>query len=93
MQDQQSGQGTSAAYGPPPQAYGQAAPTWTCEACGFVGFPQRTKEMSPLAWMVFVILIFLCIVLCWIPFVSMKRDMEICPRCGHNHVRGIRKKG
>jgi rRNA maturation endonuclease Nob1 len=49
--------------------------------------------MSPLAWMVFVILIFLCIVLCWIPFVSMKRDMEICPRCGHNHVRGIRKKG
>jgi hypothetical protein len=67
-------------YEQPPQTL------WTCKFCRFVGLPTRTTEMSPYAWVVALFLLPLCALLFWIPLVIMKRDVAVCPRCGHRHL-------
>lgn len=77
-----------APYGPPMQFYPQPPQVhWTCQHCGFVGAPNRLQEISPLAWVFFVFLVFACLVLCWVPLVAIKRPVEVCPQCGHKHIQ------
>lgn len=54
----------------------------TCRSCGFHGHMRITNKISTGGWILFVVLIFLCIFLCWIPLVAMKDYAQFCPQCG-----------
>jgi GYF domain 2/LITAF-like zinc ribbon domain len=63
----------------------QAAPlvgVWTCRYCGAHGSGVHIKSVSTGGWIVFVVLLVLCFVLCWVPLVTMKDQKTKCVRCG-----------
>jgi hypothetical protein len=47
--------------------------------------PVSTKRMSQTGWILFVVLLFVCLPLCWIPFVvdGTKEEVRKCPTCGN----------
>lgn len=55
----------------------------TCPYCKYSGLPVIEKKVSEAGWVVFVILLLFCLILCWIPFVvdGLKKDVRICPSC------------
>lgn len=72
---------------PPPNPYGiQPAypqqPTYlTCRQCGYVGQPTMVERISVAGWIVFSLLLLLCLPLFWIGLL-IKERRSLCPRCG-----------
>lgn len=56
----------------------------TCPYCKYNGPPTIEKKVSEAGWVVFVVLLLFCIVLCWIPFVidGLQKEVRKCPSCG-----------
>ena len=56
----------------------------TCPVCEHDGAPYVGEQVSSTGWIVFVVLLFLCIFLAWIPFVtdSLKEEVRKCGNCG-----------
>jgi lipopolysaccharide-induced tumor necrosis factor-alpha factor len=54
-----------------------------CPFCGHEGPPQTKRQISVAGWVLFVVLIFLCLPLCWLPFVidGCKEDIHKCMKC------------
>jgi lipopolysaccharide-induced tumor necrosis factor-alpha factor len=46
--------------------------------------PLTSKKVSMAGWVLFVVLIFLCLPLCWLPFVidGCKEEIRQCAACG-----------
>lgn len=57
-------------------------PQWKCPFCQTENPPRIEKELSSSAWIVFVVLLLVCLPLCWIPFVTMKTEKRVCSGCG-----------
>jgi hypothetical protein len=55
-----------------------------CPFCGQEGVPVVSKQISAVGWVLFVVLLIMCIPLCWIPFVvdGCKEDVRKCAACG-----------
>lgn len=55
-----------------------------CKYCGYEGEPQVNKVVSGTGWLVFVILLFVCPLLCWLPFIvkAFKEEQMRCSACG-----------
>ncbi len=54
-----------------------------CPICNFEGTPIVDQQISMAGWVVFAVLLFVCIPLCWTPFVAsgLKEDVYRCPNC------------
>jgi hypothetical protein len=67
-------------YAPP----GAASFGFRCPYCGFQGPPVTKKKISIAGWVVFAALLFMCIPLCWLPFVvdGCKEEERRCVGCG-----------
>lgn len=78
-QSQQQG-GYGPGYGQQMQPAGIGG--WKCPMCSYQGMPQSREKISTAGWILFVVLIFLCIFLCWIPLITMKSRANACPQCG-----------
>lgn len=59
-------------------------PAVTCPQCGHNGPPEITKEVSTMGWVMFVVLLCFCLLLCWLPFVidAFKENKKKCAGCG-----------
>lgn len=55
-----------------------------CPMCGKEGIPVVTKGLSTGGWAFFIALLFLCLPLCWLPFVieGCKEEKRKCAACG-----------
>ena len=55
-----------------------------CPFCNYEGVPHVTKQVSATGWLLFVLLLFVCFPLCWLPFVGdgCKEELKRCPACG-----------
>jgi lipopolysaccharide-induced tumor necrosis factor-alpha factor len=55
-----------------------------CPFCGFQGPPSMKKKISATGWILFVVLLLMCIPLCWLPFVvdGCKEEERRCLGCG-----------
>lgn len=55
-----------------------------CPFCKYEGTPIIEERINTQGWIVFAILLFVCLPLCWIPFVgnSFKEQLIRCPSCG-----------
>jgi DNA-directed RNA polymerase subunit RPC12/RpoP len=55
-----------------------------CPYCKYEGYPIMEEKISTEGWILFVVLLFVCLPLCWIPFVSrsFKQQIVRCPNCG-----------
>ena len=55
-----------------------------CPYCGNENPPIVEKKMSTGGWVLFVVLLLFCFVLCWIPFVvdGCKEEKRRCSACG-----------
>lgn len=81
-----SGYGPAPGYGAPPvqhvvHSYAVQPQGWRCPYCGFAGQPVQYTSITTAGWIVFVLLLFLCIILCWIPLISMREQKTVCPGC------------
>jgi LITAF-like zinc ribbon domain len=63
---------------PPPYQPPQAG--YRCPRCGTTYLPIIETKVSQDGWVVFVILLFFCLPLCWIGLL-MKQETRICPMC------------
>jgi hypothetical protein len=52
-----------------------------CAVCGCTATPILKQRISTAGWIVFAVLIFLCIFLCWIPLITMREQSHACPQC------------
>jgi hypothetical protein len=75
-------------YGPPPPSqYGMHhsphAPmaAFQCRACGYAGNAMIIEKISSGGWIAFVLLLFVCLPLCWIPLIWIKDRRSQCPNC------------
>jgi uncharacterized membrane protein len=57
------------------------APMWRCPFCGCATPPIEDEKISTGGWVMFVALLFLCFVLCWIPLLAMKESQRRCRNC------------
>jgi hypothetical protein len=57
---------------------------FACPQCNSSAPPVVTEQVSAAGWIVFVVLIFMCLPLCWIPFVvsGLKEPVRRCGSCG-----------
>ncbi|WP_207915907.1 LITAF-like zinc ribbon domain-containing protein [Natronoflexus pectinivorans] len=55
-----------------------------CPFCSYEGTPVFEKRISSTGWVLFVVLLFFCLPLFWIPFVvdGTKEEVRKCARCG-----------
>jgi len=55
-----------------------------CPYCSHEGPPLVNKKISGAGWVLFIVLLFLCIPLCWLPFVidGCKEEERKCSGCG-----------
>lgn len=53
---------------------------FTCRVCGYQGQAMMTDKISTGGWVVFVILLVCCFVLCWIGLL-MRTKYAVCPQC------------
>jgi lipopolysaccharide-induced tumor necrosis factor-alpha factor len=51
-----------------------------CPFCGHDGPPVLEKRVSTNGWIVFAVLLVVCLPLCWIPLV-MDNFKEVVPKC------------
>lgn len=70
------------AHGQRPRKRRSPAPSWSCPFCGTREQPYYREEISPDAWVVFVILLIVFFPVCWIPLVAMKSRYDVCYDCG-----------
>jgi RNA polymerase subunit RPABC4/transcription elongation factor Spt4 len=72
---------------PLPAAQPYAAPLssagYRCPRCGATYLPIVEKKISSEGWVIFIILLFMCIPLCWIGLL-MKQESRVCPVCHAN---------
>jgi len=54
-------------------------PQFKCPFCQNEAPPVTVKETN---WILFVILLLLCLPLCWLPFVCMQKEKRKCSACG-----------
>lgn len=56
----------------------------SCQFCNFEGSPYVETRVSQTGWILFVVLLLVCLPLCWLPFVvsSLKEEVYRCPSCG-----------
>lgn len=57
---------------------------YTCPFCQHEGPPVVSKKLSQSGLIVFIVLLFVCLPLCWLPFVldTFKEDERKCASCG-----------
>ena len=72
-------------YGQGPQQYGYGIVqvpqgSLMCPRCGFVGQPFVTQRISVAGWIVFTLLLFVCLPFFWVGLL-MKETVSKCPRC------------
>jgi lipopolysaccharide-induced tumor necrosis factor-alpha factor len=55
-----------------------------CPFCGHEGAPIVDKQLSVGGWVLFGVLVFFCLPVCWLPFVlnGCKEMVRKCSRCG-----------
>ncbi len=55
-----------------------------CPFCSHEGQPVVRKKISGGGWAVFIALLFICLPLCWLPFVldACKNEERSCAACG-----------
>ena len=55
-----------------------------CPYCSYEGEPRSRQKVSMGGWVFFVVLLFVCLPLCWLPFVmdACKDDEKECAQCG-----------
>ena len=55
-----------------------------CPFCQHEGHPVVQQKMSTGGWILFAVLLVLCLPLCWLPFVlsGMKEEVRKCASCG-----------
>ncbi len=55
-----------------------------CPYCDHEGIPIIKNMVSGTGWVVFVLLLLLCLPLCWLPFVldGCKEEVKKCQACG-----------
>jgi hypothetical protein len=53
-----------------------------CPFCRTHDLPVERMELTTEAWFVFVILLFVCFPLFWIPLLCMKKPCRFCVECG-----------
>jgi uncharacterized membrane protein len=55
-----------------------------CPFCGKEGITTKREGLSGAGWAVFIVLIFVCLPLCWLPFVidGCKEEVRRCASCG-----------
>jgi len=75
----------SAPPAPVPQQLPYAAPHaaaagYRCPRCGAAYLPTVEKKISSEGWVIFILLLFFCIPLCWIGLL-MKQEHRVCPVC------------
>jgi ribosomal protein L37E len=58
-------------------------PIWQCRACGFQGQAMVREKVSVAGWVVFGLLLLVCLPLCFLGL-FMKDKTAVCPRCGVN---------
>ncbi len=75
-------------YGPPPSYQGQFMPpgyaplaVWTCRHCGAQESKIYKTKISTGGWILFAVLLFVCLPACWIPLIAMKDHLAMCGRC------------
>ena len=58
--------------------------TFTCPLCNHEGMPIVNRQISVGGWILFAVLVFVCLPLCWIPFVvdGCKEEIRRCANCG-----------
>lgn len=67
------------------QPYAMQGPTYAqCNRCGYVGTPTVVEQISVAGWIVFTVLLFLCLPLFWIGLLIKDRKV-LCPNCGTVH--------
>ena len=62
-------------YAAPPAAAG-----YRCPRCGAAYLPTVEKKVSSEGWLIFILLLFFCVPLCWIGLL-MKQEYRVCPVC------------
>lgn len=55
---------------------------FACPFCKSDRFPRKVDEVKTEAWIVFVILLFVCFPISWLPFLFMKGTVRYCSDCG-----------
>jgi DNA-directed RNA polymerase subunit RPC12/RpoP len=57
---------------------------YRCPFCDHIGIPLHRQKVSGAGWILFVVLLFVCFPLCWLPFVvdGCKVRTRICVHCG-----------
>ncbi len=55
-----------------------------CPYCSHEGVPVTSKSVSVGGWILFAVLLFFCIPICWLPFVidGCKDEVKRCSGCG-----------
>ena len=66
---------------PTPQS---PAPRYNCPFCEYQGPPIVSKQLSSNGWILFAVLLLVCVPLCWLPFVldGCKEEIRKCAGCG-----------
>lgn len=69
---------------PPPAQQPYVAPQspagYRCPRCGAGYLPIVEKKVSSDGWVIFILLLFFCVPLCWIGLL-IKQETRICPVC------------
>ncbi|HYY57190.1 MAG TPA: LITAF-like zinc ribbon domain-containing protein [Pyrinomonadaceae bacterium] len=63
-------------YAAPPAA----AVGYRCPRCGAAYLPTVEKKISSDGWLIFILLLFFCVPLCWIGLL-IKQEYRVCPVC------------
>jgi hypothetical protein len=80
------GYGPPPEYGPPPPAAMAYVPPmpmagYSCPFCMYQGPAMMKQRISTGGWIVFAVLMFVCLPLFWIGLL-MKETVPACPQCG-----------
>jgi RNA polymerase subunit RPABC4/transcription elongation factor Spt4 len=79
----------SAPLTPQPQPYVAPPPApaatagYRCPRCGAAYLPSGESKISSEGWLIFILLLFFCVPLCWIGLL-MKQETRVCPVCHAN---------
>jgi RNA polymerase subunit RPABC4/transcription elongation factor Spt4 len=75
-------QGYTPPPAPAPQPYAapQATAGYKCPRCGSGYLPIVEKKISSDGWVIFILLLFFCVPLCWIGLL-IKQESRVCPVC------------
>jgi hypothetical protein len=65
----------------PQVVYVMGGPPFRCGRCGYQGHARTETHVSGGGWIVFVLMLFFCLLLSWIPLVAMRETSAVCPSC------------